>query len=112
MTIAPDRSGRQSVGELSALGQGWAREYAPLLALLVRIWQVPQVVRLGLTSGGGRLTVWAFLEKDDPDAEGAISDAEREYLMALPLHPFELRVVPLVDVAKGMLPPVEIFLER
>ena len=112
MAVAPERSGGKAAGELRLPDREWAREYGPLLSLLVRIWQVPQVGRLGLTSGGGRLTVWAFLEKDDAEAEGAISDAERAYLNATVPHPFEVQVVPLSDVAEGMLPPVEILLER
>ena len=112
MAIAPERSGGQATGELRLPDREWAREYGPLLSFLIRVWQVAQVVRLGLTSGGGRLTVWAFLDKDDAAAEGAILDAERAYLNATRPFPFDVRVVPLSDVAEGMLPPVEILLER
>jgi len=89
-----------------------AAQIVPLVRLLTSVWQVPQVVRLGLALDDGRVTVWAILDHDDPDVEGAISEAEHAYLSRTRDHPFELHVVPRSDVAMEMLPPFETILER
>ncbi len=88
------------------------RGYAPLVRLLTVIWSVPEVLRLGLSTGGENVTVWAFMAEDNAEAESRISLAEREFLNSGTATVFEVQVVPLSDVPETAIPPYDLILER
>ena len=88
------------------------RKALPIVRLLAEIWAIPQVTKLGVWADGAGIHVWVVMPDDDREVEARISAAERTYLNATALHPFELDVVPLAHVREDVLPPFETVLER
>jgi hypothetical protein len=91
----------------SQLRKSW-----PIVRLLAEIWAIPQVSKIGVHANGTGIHIWVFLPDDDREAEARITLAERDYLQATSLHPFELDVVPLARVREDILPPFDTVLER
>lgn len=87
-------------------------EMAAIVRLLTEIWSVPQVTKIGLAPRDIGVDLWVFMSEDDYDAEGLVSQAERDYINASSPHSFVLHVVPGSDVATEMLPPMTVLLER
>ena len=104
------RSTRQPAAAWSTPSQ--LRKALPVVRLLAEIWAVPQVKKVDMWADGAGIHVWVFLPDDDREAESRIILAERDYLQATALHPFELDVVPLARVRADILPPFETVLER
>ena len=104
------RSARQPAAAWSTPAQ--LRKSWPIVRLLAEIWAIPEVKKVGMWADGAGIHVWVFLPDDDREAESRIILAERDYLQAMSLHPFELDVVPLARVREDILPPFETVLER
>jgi hypothetical protein len=89
----------------------------PVMRLLAEIWAIPQVCKVGLLIDGSGIYVHVLMPKDDRKASHQIYDAERRYLNATALHPFELRVTPISRLptprlAESILAGFETILER
>jgi hypothetical protein len=87
-------------------------EVAAVVRLLTEIWSVPQVTKIGLATREAGIDLWVFMTEDDYEAEGQVSLAERDYLIANPAPGFAVQVVPGSDIAPDLLPPMTVLLER
>jgi hypothetical protein len=84
----------------------------PMVRLLAEIWTIPEVKKVGVHVDGVGIHLWVIMPEDNTHAESRITAAERTYLNATALHPFELDVVPLASVSEEALPSFDTVLER
>lgn len=108
----PRKSGRTRLPAAAWSTGSQLRKAWPIVRLLAEIWAIPQVSKIGVHANGAGIHIWVFLPDDDREVEARITLAERDYLQATSLHPFELDVVPLARVREDILPPFETVLER
>jgi hypothetical protein len=88
------------------------RQSVPILRLLAEIWSIPQVLTVAMHVEGASTAVRVVLPDIDRQAQAKIYAAERQYLAAMPLHDFDLQVVPLTKARVAVPAPFEAILER
>jgi hypothetical protein len=93
--VSPDfpstkRGSRQPGAAWSNSAQLWRS--LPIVRLVAEIWTHPRVSKIEILTSGEGIQVHVVLSGDLREAAPTIFGAEREYLNATKLHPFDLHV--------------------